>query len=195
MIRISSDTTVRALSVEEAKDYLRVTSTAENEVIRSMIKSAEDIAETKTKRGLCRRQYELILDDFPGDTDAIELPYPPLSATVADVVITYLDETSGNSTTLPATAYTVDYKSEPGRVYPSYDNEWPDNVRDVRNAVTIAYYSGYSDCPETIKSWMKLKVAGMHEYRQPSIDGRWITDLNRDYVDGLLDPYILPEIH
>ncbi len=194
MVRISSDTTKLALSVEETKEFLRVTSTDENQLIRAMSKSAEVLAETKTRRGLVQKQYEMVLDDFPGDTDAIELLYPPLSASAGDVVITYLDESSGDSTTLPATAYTIDYKSEPGRVYPSYDNEWPD-VRDVRNAVTISYYSGYSTCPEPIKAWMKLRIANMYEQRQPTIDGRSISDLGRDYVDGLLDPYVLPEIY
>jgi uncharacterized phiE125 gp8 family phage protein len=194
IIRTISNTTGMALSVQEVRDHLRVDSTYENELLTSMSVAAELLAENKTRRALTQKQFELTLDDFPGATDAIPLPFPPLSASATDVTITYLDESSGNSTTLAATCYTVDYKSEPGRIYPTYGNEWPD-VYDVRNAVTITYYSGYSTCPAPVKTWMKMRVGDMYEHRESMVEGRSIEKLGRSYVDGLLDPYIMPEVY
>lgn len=192
--RISSDSTVLPLSVAEVKEHLRIDSTYEDELVRSMTKAVTLIAENRTGRALVQREYEMLMDDFPSSTEAITLLYPPLSATSGDLTITYLDETSGNSTTFPATAYTVDYKSEPARVYPSYNNEWPDNVRDVPNAVTITYRSGYSTCPEPIKSWMKLQIGVMYENREGIIPIN-MNKLSRSFFDGLLDGYALPGVY
>jgi uncharacterized phiE125 gp8 family phage protein len=195
IIRAISKSTIMALTVEEIKDHLRVDSTYENDLIHALSQGVELQAENKTRRALSRTQYEITLDDFPSATDAIDLPFPPISTVTADVIITYFDETSGNSTTLPATCYTIDYKSEPGRVYPSYDNEWPE-VWDVRNAVTITYYSGYSTCPEPIKTWMKLQIGAMYENREAmSITNLNSVPLARPFLDGILDPYILPEVY
>ena len=192
--RISSDSTALPISVEEVKEHLRIDSTYENQMFRSMVQAVGLIAENKTGRSLVQREYELLMDDFPGDTDAITLLFPPLSASSTDLTITYLDESSGDSTTLPATAYTVDYKSVPARVYPAYDNEWPDNVRDVRNAVTITYRSGYATCPEPIKSWMKLQIGAMYENREAVVPVN-MNKLSRPFYDGLLDGYVLPEVY
>jgi uncharacterized phiE125 gp8 family phage protein len=195
IIRVASHTTQTILKLGEVKEHLRIDYTHEDELLRSMIEASKEQAENKTKRSLQRTQYELTLDDFPYTTNAISLPFPPLATESSDVVITYLDETSGNTTTLPATAYTVDWKSEPGRVYPSHDNEWPD-VYDVRNAVTITFYSGYSTCPEAIKTWMKLQVGAMYENREAmSMTMQNSVSLPRPFLDGMLDGYILPEAY
>jgi uncharacterized phiE125 gp8 family phage protein len=195
IVRVASHSTGVILTLGEIKEYLRIDYTHEDELLRAMIQSAKEQAENKTRRSLSRTQYEITLDDFPGDTDVINLPFPPLSTVSSDVVITFLDETSGNTTTLPATCYTVDWKSEPGRVYPSYDNEWPDEY-DVRNAVTITYYSGYSTCPEAIKSWMKLQVGAMYENREAmTITNMNSVSLSRPFLDGMLDPYVFPEAY
>jgi uncharacterized phiE125 gp8 family phage protein len=195
IIRVASHSTQKILTLAEVKEHLRIDYTHEDELLRSMIEASKEQAENKTKRSLQRTQYELTLDEFPYSTVAISLPFPPLATVSSDVVITYLDETSGNTTTLPATAYTVDWKSEPGRVYPSYGNEWPEE-RDVPNAVTITFYSGYSTCPESIKSYMKLQVGAMYENREAmSMTMQNSVPLSRPFYEGLLDGFILPEAY
>lgn len=196
--RITNPTT-QSISVLECKEFLRIQgSTVEDVLIAGFIKAAENYCENYTKRSLCRQQWELRLDDFNGIDDPIELPRPPLSTASSDVVVNYVeDTTAGNTTQVASTLLDVDYYSEPGRIYPSYDNEWPDNVRDVRNAVRITYYSGYSSTaiiPNDIKHWLLLRVGAMYEHREALMAGNFANqtvELPRNFVDGLLDPYVI----
>ena len=64
--------------------------------------------------------------------------------------MTYLDE-GGNEiewpdpgASPPEEPWTLDNYSNPHRLYLSYDEEWPTDVREVRNSVRIRYTVGYS---------------------------------------------------
>ncbi len=190
-----------AVTVDECKDFLRIQgTTAEDLLLHSFIKTAHNYAENYTKRAIMRQQWELRLNDFPGSSAEIELPRPPLSTASTDLVITYIeDTTTGNTTTVSSTRYSVDSYSEPAVVYPSYDNDWPDDVRDERNAVRITYYSGYANAaavPQPIKQWVMLRVGAMYEHRESLMAGNFANqtvELPRNYVDGLLDEFVVME--
>lgn len=184
------------VTVEEAREFMRVQSTVDDFLIESLIKSAESYAENYTKAAICRQQWQVKYDGFDGHDGEIRLPMPPLSSLSSDVVVTYIeDTTAGNTTTLASTAYTIDYYSRPAVIYPSYDNEWPES-RDERNAVTVTYYCGYStpaQVPDAIKSWVKVRVASMYENRESLMvgTGNFISELPRSFVDGLLDEFVV----
>lgn len=193
--RITNPSTY-SVTVEEAREFMRVQTTAEDFLIEALIKAAEGYAENYTKSAICRQQWQIKLDGFDGHDGDIVLPRAPLSTVSTECVVQYIeDTTAGNTTTISATAITVDYDSRPGRVYPSYDNDWPE-PRDVRNAVTVTYWAGYStpaNVPDGIKSWIKVRVAAMYENRESVMvgSGNFITELPRSFVDGLLDEFIV----
>jgi uncharacterized phiE125 gp8 family phage protein len=193
--RITSPATY-AVSLDEAREFMRVQTTADDLLIVSMIKAAESYAENYTKSAICRQQWQVKFDGFDGHDGEIRLPRAPLSTVTTEVVITYIeDTTAGNTTALASTLYTVDYYSRPGVVYPSYDNDWPE-PRDERNAVVVTYWSGYStpaSVPDPIKAWIKLRVASMYENRESLMvgTGNFISELPHSYVDGLLDEFIV----
>jgi uncharacterized phiE125 gp8 family phage protein len=189
--------------VDEVKDFLRLQgTTSEDYLIQSFIKSAESYAENYMKRSINKQQWELRLDEFP-DLDEkvqdIELPRPPLSTVSSEVVVTYVkDTTLGDTTSVASTAFTIDYYSEPGIIYPSYDNEWP-YPKEIPNAVRVTYYSGYStpaNVPEAIKHWVKLRVGSMYENRESLMvgTGNFISELPHSYVDGLLDEFVVQSV-
>lgn len=197
--RITEPTT-QCVSVSDVKDFLRIQgTTAEDVLLSGLIKAAERYGENYMKRAIMRQQWELRLDDFNGHDGEIELPRPPLSTNSTDVVISYIeDTTAGNTTSLATTAFTVDYYATPGRVYPSYDNEWPE-PRDEKNAVRITYYSGHSSpvlVPENIKQWVKLRIGAMYEHRESLMvgSGNFVTELPHSYVDGLLDEFVVQDV-
>ena len=196
--RITAPST-QCVSVSEVKTFLRIDTTAQDYIIQSMIKSAESYAENYMKRAINKQQWELRLDDFNGHDGDIELPRPPLTTVSSEVVVNYvLDTTVGDTTSISATALTIDYQSEPGVLYPSYDNEWPD-PRDEKNAVRITYYSGYATpalVPESIKQWVKLRVGSMYENRESLMvgTGNFISELPHSYVDGLLDEFVVQSV-
>ena len=200
--RITAPST-QCVTVDEVKDFLRLQgTTSEDYLIQSFIKSAESYAENYMKRSINKQQWELRLDEFP-DLDEkvqdIELPRPPLSTVSSEVVVSYVkDTTLGDTTSVASTAFTIDYYSEPGIIYPSYDNEWPD-PKEIPNAVRVTYYSGYStpaNVPETIKHWVKLRVGSMYENRESLMvgTGNFISELPHSYVDGLLDEFVVQSV-
>ena len=199
-IRISSvatGTTAEPISVAELKAHLRITTTAEDTLLGAYITAARQAAEIKTKRALVNTKWELTLDSFY--SSVIELPRGcPLSTLSTEVVLTYT-QTTGNTTQVPTTVYVVEHRDEPGHVRLAYEAEYPTDVQDSPGAVRITYRSGYTTvagrtCPETIKHWIKMRAGQMYEYREPLITGTIQTPLVRDFVDGLLDEYVLMEV-
>lgn len=198
-LALVSESTVEPLTVADARTFLRITatdSTAEDALILDFIRAARLQAENKTKRALVRKTWRYDLRDFPSATAAIELPRAPLSTATTDVSITYVeDTTSGNTTTVGATAYTVDFRSTPGRVYPSYGNEWPNVVRDEHGAVRIQYISGYSSSttpiPAPILHWIRARVMDLYEHRGAH-STEIVRSLPSDAIDGLLDEWVIP---
>jgi uncharacterized phiE125 gp8 family phage protein len=195
-LRLQTDATTEIVTVAEIKAHLNLSTvgTIEDTLLTAYSKAARRYAENYTKRSFIQQVWQLTLDAFPSSTDAVYIPRSPISSTAGDVTITYLDETSGDSTTLSATGYTVDSESIPARIYPSYDNAWP-TPRSVRNAVTITYTAGvsYSDVAEDVKSWVKLRVGSLYENRE-AMSGMETYNLPRDFTDGLLDPYVVIEV-
>jgi uncharacterized phiE125 gp8 family phage protein len=183
-----------AVTLDEAREFMRIQSTADDVLLVGLIKSAESYAENYTKAAICRQQWQVKLDGFEGHDGELRLPNPPLSTQSSDVVVTYIAE-DGTTSTLASTAYTIDYYSRPALLYPSYDNEWPE-PRYERNAVTIKYWCGYqspASVPDAIKSWVKVRVASMYENRESIMigSGNFMTELPHSYVDGLLDEFIV----
>jgi len=201
ILTLVSESTTEPVTVAELKTYLRMESTdstAEDGLIGSYITVARKQAEHLTRRSLVTATWQLRLDDFANDTAIIELPKPPLSTASTNVSITYIkDTTAGDTTTIGSTVFTVDFYSEPGRIYPAYDNEWPDDIRDQKNAITIQFISGYSTSntpiPSTILQWIKMRALDMYENRESITEAR-LEEIPRTYVDGLLDEYTLPLI-
>lgn len=194
-LRLITDATAEPVTRDELKLFLRIETTAitEDDLLESHIKTARRLAENKMRRACLPQKWHLTLKGFDSE---IVLPRAPLGAASTDVTITYLDQTSGHSTTLSSTVYVVDAKSEPGRVKLGYNQSWP-NVYDHPNAVTIEFNCGYAtgECPEEIKQWIKMRAANMYEYREPTIMGGNLNEQRRGYVDGLLDPYVLIEVN
>lgn len=195
-----SVSTVEPVTLAEVRLHLKIDTTAEDELLKSYISVARNQAENIMQRQIMPATYKLVMKAFPCDTGVIILPKPPLSTISTNVSVSYYRDSTivNDSTSVSATVYTVDYESEPGMVYPIYDNEWPSCVTDEKkDAVQITYICGYSSIgliPEAIKLWIKMRVGSMYEYREPIFEGRFIGQmqpLGYSYYDGLLDPYII----
>jgi uncharacterized phiE125 gp8 family phage protein len=198
---LTSESTVEPVTLAEVKTYLRLESTdstAEDTLLQSYITVARKLAENQTRRALVQGTYQLLIDNFENSTAVVELPRPPLSTVSTNVSITYVkDTTAGDTTTVDSTVFTVDPDSEPGRIYPTYAQEWPSDIRGQRKAITIQYVSGYTTAnpvPTSILTWIKMRAAAMYENREPFITGTFgvggrMQEVPRDYVDGLLDQY------
>jgi uncharacterized phiE125 gp8 family phage protein len=114
------------ITLQEAKDHLRVTSDDEDILIKDCIRAATDLVEKYTNQLLLSRTYVAYLD--PSEFQAyktIEVWMYPVSAVTG---VKYLN-TSGVETGF--TAYTVDLTDSPMRLMPTTVPTYQTNVFNV----------------------------------------------------------------
>ncbi len=181
------------ITLEEARLHLRVTGTEEDSLITSLVTASRRAAEGKTNRALMLQTWRLSLDRFPyPDNAPILLPRPPFGSVTA---FTYTDAT-GAGQTLTTGATTLVDRGVCAELVPAYGTVWP-VAREHPGSVQITYTAGYAsaaDVPAEIKAWMKIHLATLYENRDLVLRGLEASAsfLPGRFVDGLLDPYIVP---
>lgn len=158
------------------------TNTTDDPDLTRLIIGARHAAERKTRCALITQTWDLSLDGFP--SWELRIPKPPLQSVTS---ITYVD-TDGTTQTLAASAYTVDIKSQPGRITPAYGLVWPVTRYQV-NAVTVRFVCGFGAAAavsDETKQWMLVRIKHQYDNRGPNAAGQ-ITEFPHSFVDGLLD--------
>lgn len=161
----SGEPDVEPVSTAEAKSWSRIDTSADDTLIGTLITGARLRFESDARRSCITQTWEYYLDRFPSDDEAIELPRPPVQSVSS---ITYTDE-NGDSQTWSSSDYSLDSVSQPARVYPAYDETYPE-TQDIRNAVKITYVAGYgdagSDVPQDVRNAILMLVAHWYEHRE-----------------------------
>ena len=153
-------TTYEPISLDEAKDHLRVTGTDEDSYIVALITVARKYVENDLGDTLHSATFDYFLDEFPsGD---IELPNPPL----IDVThVKYYDADNTLQTLVEDTDYRVDSNAIPGII--EVIDSWPYSY-DRTSAVQIRFTAGYDDFsdidPMAVHA-MKIKLALLYDKR------------------------------
>ncbi len=172
------------VTLQQAKDHLRVDETVDDSVIDPLIKTAREHVEAFTHRALITQTWDLFLDAF---SQIILMPKAPLQSVTS---IKYLD-TAGVQQTLASTEYKVDVASNAARIVPAWGKSWP-LVREEINAVEIRFVSGHGDNPEDLASpiiqALLLIVAHLYENREATSNGPALKELPMGARDLLL-PY------
>lgn len=164
------------VSLEEAKQFLKVDHDDDNDLITALLASAVAYVEGPTGflgRVLIDQTWELVLDAFPTENDGvIQIPMPPL----IEVESVVYDDSNGDEQTLSTDSYTVDNVSEPGWVVPT-DGTWV-TPYDGINVVRVRFRAGYLDqtvspaveaVPDDIKNAIKLRVKADYD-QSPDAD-------------------------
>lgn len=156
---------VEPVTLQEAKDHLRVTTTDEDTLIQSYIKAAREHVETFTRRALMQQTWDLFLDAFPSSSE-IALPMPPLQSVIS---FTYTDK-DGVQTVWDPSNYLVNANKEPGRLVLAYGKSWPAVTLLPTSGIAVRFAAGYKDgasVPEAAKLAIKTLVARAFENREP----------------------------
>ena len=151
--------TVEALTLDEVKDHLRITSTDQDARLEAMIRAARVVFENYCQRALMTSTWDAYFDTFP---DEFRLPAPLTSVTS----VKYYD-TANAEQTLAATYYVVDTSREPARVTLAYSYSWP-TIYDRPGCVVVRYVSGYANqaaVPEDIKIGLLWWIEGVYDGR------------------------------
>ena len=128
------------VSLDEAKNHLKVDTSEDDSLILGLIKSAREIAEHETNRALITQEWELILDT---GGEEIDIPKPPIQSVDSIKVITE----AGSEVEVSATSYYVDLGGK-GRVRLKTGSTWPTH-RGFASFI-IAFTCGYGDNPEDV---------------------------------------------
>jgi len=161
------------LTLQEVKDQLRVTDTAEDNKLNMFLAAATAHTENYLSRALISQTWDFYLDNFPPDGRVIELPLPPA---ISITSIKYFDENDVEQT-WDSALYTVNltgmYNAE---VYPAVNGSYPSS-RYYRNSVVTRAVVGYADSgadpvdladnvPDAIKHAILLLIGHMWENRE-----------------------------
>lgn len=135
------------LSLNEAKLFLKVDTTADDPLIESQIRAATEYAELFTQSAFVQRTLDDKRDGAP--CGLIVLEKPPVQSITS---ITYVDS-SGDTQTWSSSNYRTDLPSDchKARIEPAYGVSYP-SVRDVINSFTIRQVSGYTATPKSVSS-------------------------------------------
>lgn len=187
----------------QAKNWLKIDDdiTVDDTEVDRLIKAVRELAENLTFRTFVPRTFKLTLPDWPYDSDygwKINLPMPPL-ITVDSIV--YVD-LNGAQQTLSTALYAVHSGYTPGFIVPAWGAALP-FVRRVPNALEVSFTAGYTPgspadetgyqevLPEALRLWMKTKMGTLYNIREQLIVGTSISEVPRNFTDGLLDPLVV----
>lgn len=183
--------TLEPLTLQEAKDHLRVETTDEDSLIEPWIAAVTEHVEGRDGwlgRVLLTQTWEWRLDRFPiGAATPLKVPLPPLQSVTS---IQYVD-TAGATQTWSSALYTVDSSSEPGRIVPAFGETYP-LTQAVIDAVTVTFVAGYGedpqDVPGPIRSAMLLMIGDLFRFRETVAVGATVMELPFA-TRSLLAPY------
>lgn len=153
------------LTVQEAKDWARITEDEDDAIVDRLISTARANVELLAGIALMTQTWDYYLDAFPCE---IDIPRPPLQSVT---YIKYIDE-DGVLQTLSSSLYTVDTKRWPARIVPAYGESWP-GTRDEPNAVQVRFVAGFgtqasdidTKAPE-LRQALAVLVSTLYEQRE-----------------------------
>lgn len=160
--------------MDEAKDWLRVTGTAEDNLILDLIASARQECENYTHVQLLTATYDVFFTEW---CDEFEIPRPPLQSITS---VNYTD-TAGAEQTVNSSLYTVDTSETPGKVRLAYNQSWPSGKRGFPNSIRIRFVAGYLSpalVPTQLKSGMALAIGELYHHREESLQGVGVGSVN-----------------
>tara|TARA_R100000655_G_scaffold78897_3_gene118300 strand:- start:705 stop:1334 length:630 start_codon:yes stop_codon:yes gene_type:complete len=159
--------TTEPITKAEAKSYMRVDVTTDDDLIEEMITAARIYIEKLTGVVLTKDEVNEYRDKFPGSDDMI-LQYDGELKAGTNPVVSYIKDGDTTYTDLTLdTDYRLAQFNGQTRLQPM--TTWPTNVSYFDNAVKIKYnaepYHGETTAPMPLKMAMYMLIAHMYEER------------------------------
>lgn len=154
--------TAEPLTIDEVKQFLNLTSDEDNGLLELLITASRRWAEHVTGLRLLSQTVKQYWDEWP--TGPWRLGLSPASSVTS---IQYKDE-NGATQTWSTANYTADTVSQPPRIYPTENVDYP-GLGEFPNAVWVTYVVGYSstaNVPAEAKAAMLQQIAFMYENRE-----------------------------
>lgn len=162
MYKLKTAPATEPISTVEAKLFLKVTHASEDALIANMVKAARGFLESFTKRSFYTQTWERYMDAFPAE---IEL----YMGSVASVTSVKYYDSDGELQTLES--YQTDLISNPARILPAVDEDWPDTQTGKLNAVIVEYIAGSETVNEKAIDAIYLLLGHIYANRQDVVVG------------------------
>lgn len=213
VLEITTPPAVEPVTLAEAKAFLRLEITNDDDLVTELISAARIHCETVLRQCLITTQFRWSLDQFPwgggywnrairqmgpspywlpANTGILHLPKAPLQSVQS---VGYTDY-NGNVDVIDPSLYKVatvtpaagGQVAGTGRIQPRYGKTWP-VARPEIESIAIAFTAGYGDdgtkVPSNVKVAMKMMITHWYETRDVTITGTIISRVP-DAVDALL---------
>jgi uncharacterized phiE125 gp8 family phage protein len=154
--------TEEPITLQEAKDQLRIDFTTDDTLIAGLIATARRRCEVFCNRRFVTTTLDYTIDAWPNK--AISLPGGTLQSITS---ITYTDS-ANSSTVLDSANYFSATKREPGAAVLAYGYSWPSATLKPAEAIVTRYITGYgaaTDVPDDIKHGLLLYVTHLYKHR------------------------------
>jgi uncharacterized phiE125 gp8 family phage protein len=136
--------------VQIARQQLRVSDQAEDDLLALKIEAATQVVEKLCGRSLITQAWTLYLDGGPGG-DVIDLPRPPLTAITS--IHTY--DQADTETEFGAANYRADLTGSRAELVDG--SSWPTGLRS-RRAFRVIYATGYGDQAQNVPGALREAV-------------------------------------
>ncbi len=160
LIQLETAATSNVVTLQEAKDHLRVDSSDDDTYISTLIVSAQRQVESYTNRCLSDTTYHFRLSAYP--KGGIVLPFSPIKSITA---IKYYDSDNAEQT-LSSDDYYYNIYEEPCTI--RWEEE-PSEAYEYRvDAVSVEFVAGYTSPevpPPGLEHAIKLLLSDMYEQR------------------------------
>lgn len=182
-LRCIQEPTFEHVTLKAAKNHARVDLDDDDPLIRQMITAARKSAEGKLHRVLCESTWEWTLSGARQEVH--EIPVSPCFSCVGVKM---------NEATVNDDLYSFVPSGEGGVSSPLYALLTLNGVLIGGDAVKITVKAGYpkGGCPKDIYQWMLVKISSLYDQREAFASGANTHEFGRNFVDCLLDQYILP---
>lgn len=150
------------LTLAETKNYLKVTTSADDNLISDLIEAARISVEKFCRIGILPQTIVETYDYWPRGR-VFELSVSPLRSASA----IYYKNSAGVDTLWDSSNYVADLYRDPARIQAAYSVEFP-ILYDEINSVSAIYTVGYDDAsamPTTIKKAMYSTIADAYQNR------------------------------
>ena len=184
----SIDPLVEPVTLTQAKEWMRVDGTDQDDVITDLITDARVWAEEYTRRAFIDRNLDATFDRLPPVGADLYLPFPVVSILLS---VSY-DDTANLPNTI---VIDTDVEVEPlfGLVRVLPDFSWPQDVRKTVWKYTAGYGSDADAVPGAVKRAILLAVAQMFELRIDQPVGAQVSKPQNKSSEGLLNAFRMME--
>ena len=177
MLKRLTTPTDMAITLDEARLFLRVEYTDDDELITSMVKCATVVAQAFINQQITECQYALALSSFQKEVSLLS-PVKTIDS------VKYYDTTNTLQTLDGSNYYLMDFGLPNKLIFTEGVSLDTYNRPD---AIQITFTSGMTTVPSDIIQWVRIRIASMYQFREQFVvDQRQVSQIDDKYLNSFL---------